>query len=421
MEENIVILGAGFGGLRAAMVLGKKAKRGTLGNHKVILIDQKDYHTYTPTLYEISTTSKEVANYIDLKSVNTFPLKLLLKRLPVKCIKAEIVKVDTERGTVHLRDGRHIPYRYLTIALGSETNFFDIPGLKERALELKCFTDAVHIRDKVWEAVEGASPEDELNIIIGGAGTTGVELTGEIQEWLAQLKKEGYGCKTNTTIINSSPTILPRFERKIIRKAERRLKKLGTKIVTSETIVRVTEKAVVLESGQNVTCDILMWTGGTKANALTDSFPVKKDKRGHIAVDSKLLCVPSKPDLKFRRKIYAIGDIVSLVNPKTGLPAQGVARVAISQANVVAKNIIRDIQGIDGYREYKPMNYPYIIPVGGKYAIAKFGPVIISGFFGWILKGLVELNYLLSVMPNDEASKTWLKGLKIFIQNDRLG
>jgi NADH dehydrogenase FAD-containing subunit len=67
------------------------------------------------------------------------------------------------------------------------------------------------------------------------------------------------------------------------------------------------------------------------------------------------------------------------------------------------------------------MEYPYITPVGGKYAVAKIGPLVISGFLGWVLKGLVELNYLLSIMPTFRAFKTWLKGLKIFIQNDRLG
>ncbi len=97
-----------------------------------------------------------------------------------------------------------------------------------------------------------------------------------------------------------------------------------------------------------------------------------------------------------------------------------VARAAIIQGTIAAKNIIRDIRG-QPHLKYAPKNYPYIIPVGGKYAIAKIGPVITCGFFGWILKGLVELNYLFSIMPNVRALKIWLKGLKIFIQNDRLG
>ena len=103
------------------------------------------------------------------------------------------------------------------------------------------------------------------------------------------------------------------------------------------------------------------------------------------------------------------------------------AKAAISQANVAAKNIINEIKNEQSLSKsysptsYKPKSYPYIIPIGGKFAIAKIGPIAISGFWAWVLKGLVELNYLISIMPFWKAIRIWLKGLKIFIQNDRLG
>ena len=98
-----------------------------------------------------------------------------------------------------------------------------------------------------------------------------------------------------------------------------------------------------------------------------------------------------------------------------------VARAAISQGTIAVKNIVRETRGEKPNLKYGPRKYPYIIPVGGKYAVSKIGPLVIAGFFGWILKGLVELNYLFSIMPNTKALKIWLKGLKLFIQNDRLG
>jgi len=122
-----------------------------------------------------------------------------------------------------------------------------------------------------------------------------------------------------------------------------------------------------------------------------------------------------------------LGDAVCFYNPKTQKPVPGVARAAISQANVVAHNIFEEIKKeLNPHyqlriKNYHPMEYPYVIPVGGKFAVAKIGPLIISGFFGWVLKGLVELNYLLSIMPLHRALIIWLKGLWIFIQNDRLG
>lgn len=421
MEKNVVILGAGFGGLRAAMKLGKEAKKGRLKDHEVILIDKNDYHTYTPTLYEISTTSKEVANYIDLKSVNTFSITNLLKNLPVKFIHADITKIDVQKGDIHLGDGRHMPYDHLIIALGSETSFFNIPGLKENALELNGFIDAIRIRDKVLKTIETAPRNEVVNIVIGGGGPTGVELAGEIQKWLAQLKAQGSNCKTNVSIINSGPEILPRFDKRLVKKATKRLEKLKTELILDETIEKISKDTVTLKSGRMVPFHVFIWAGGVKANSLAAVFPFKTERREQITVSSKMLCVPSKPDLNIRGKIYAIGDIVCMYNQKTGDPVPGVARVAISQANVVAENISRDIRGIDKHVEYKPMDYPYIAPVGGKYAIAKFGPIVISGLLGWLLKGLVELNYLVSIMPTTIALTTWMKGLKIFIQNDRLG
>jgi len=320
------------------MKLGKKVKRGELGDHKVILIDKNEYHTYTPTLYEISATSKETANYIDLKSVNTFPVKELIGKLPVEFIKAEVVKIDVKKGEVHLDDGRHISYDHLVIALGAQSNFFDIPGLEENALDLKTFNDAVRIRDAVWTAVTGAQANEEINIVIGGAGATGVEIAGEVQKWVAQLKSEGYNCKTKITIVNRSETILEAFDNRIVKKATRRLKKLGTEIMTGETIESATKDHVHLKSGGNIPFNVLIWTGGVRANKMANTIPFKTDKQSRFEVVNQMLCISEKSDLRISGKIYGIGDIVCTFNPKTGTSVPGVARAAISQGSVVAKN-----------------------------------------------------------------------------------
>lgn len=420
MRSNIVILGAGFGGLRASLVLGTYKKRGKLSNHEIVLIDKNNYHTYTPTLYEISTTSKEVANYIDLKSVNTFPIRKILGKLPVKFIKADIVKIDAQKGHVHLRDGRRIPYTHLIIALGSQTNFFGIPGMERYALELKSFTDAVKIRDGVWEKIESAKPNEHVRIVIGGGGTTGVELAGELQGWIQELKKQGYNCGATVTLIEAATTILSPFGKRIAGIATKRLTKIGTEIITGEKIERADSSHVYLQSGKRIPYDLLVWTGGIKANDLTKHLPAQTDEKKRVKADREMLCVPQAPDLRVKGNIYAIGDVACVNDPKTGSPVPGVARAAISQGTVAAKNIVRDVEKKPRIT-FRPWRYPYIIPVGGKYAIAKIGPVVITGLFGWILKGLVELNYILSIMPVRDALSIWLKGLKIFIQNDRLG
>lgn len=417
--KRIVILGAGFGGLRAAIVLGKKSRELRKKGYQITLIDRNSYHTYTPLLYEISTTSKETANYLDLKSVTTYPIEKSLKGLSVEFIESEIKNINVAKSTIEL-EKNSIPYDYLILALGSETNFFNIPGLQEKALELKSFYDAVKIRDAVWEMVEGTAQNEMVDIVIGGAGSTGVELAGEIQEWLSQLKKEGYRCRTSVTLIDGAPNILSSFDPQIIKIASGRLKKLGTSILTEEKIEKVEDNKAYLASGRIVSFDLLIWTGGVKANSVVEKLPIKYEEQGRIGVRGELLCALEKSDLEVEGKVYGIGDIVCVHN-SDGKPVPMVARAAIIQGTIAAKNIVIEIKGKKSYLKYNPKEYPYIVPIGGKYAIAKVGPIIIAGFFGWILKGLVELNYLISIMPNIRALRIWLKGMKIFIQNDRLG
>lgn len=417
--KRIVILGAGFGGLRAAIMLGKKNKELGKKGYQITLIDRNRYHTYTPLLYEISTTSKETANYLDLKSVTTYSVEGVLLGTSLEFIQGEVISIDLPNKKVQLENGE-VNYEYLILALGAETNFFDIPGLKENALELKGFNDALKVRDTVWEKIESARQNEAVDIVIGGAGSTGVELAGEIQEWISQMRKEGYRCKTSVTLIDAMATILNGFEPKIIKRGAARLKKLATNVLTSEKIIKVENGKVFLESGRIVSYDVLVWTGGVKASSIAERLPLKKEKQGRMTVSSEMLCVLEKPELKLGNNIYGIGDIVC-AHDSAGSPVPMVARAAIIQGTIAAKNIINDIKGSGLRLKYKPTKYPYIIPIGGKYAIARIGPLIVAGFFGWILKGLVELNYLFSIMPNTKAFKIWIKGLKIFIQNDRLG
>lgn len=417
--KRIVILGAGFGGLRAAIVLGKKSRELHRRGYQITLIDRNRYHTYTPLLYEISTTSKETANYLDLKSVTAYPVEGVLLGASIEFIEGEVKDIDLTNRKIHL-DSKELDYEYLILALGAETNFFDIPGLKENAMELKSLLDAIKIRDAVWEKIESTESNEMVDIVIGGAGSTGVELAGEIQEWISQMRKEGYRCKTSVTLIDGAPTILNGFEPKIVKRATARLRGLGTNILTGERVVKVESGKAYLASDKIVSYNILIWTGGVKANSVAEKLPLKMEKQGRVAAMRDLLCISENPKLELGNKVFAIGDIVC-VHDSDGNPVPMVARAAISQGTVAAKNIISEIKGENLSRKYNPMKYPYIIPVGGKYAIAKIGPLITCGFSGWILKGLVELNYLFSILPNVRAFRIWLKGLKIFIQNDRLG
>ena len=201
----------------------------------------------------------------------------------------------------------------------------------------------------------------------------------------------------------------------VINKVEKRLKDLGVEIITNEKITQV-QKNKVLTERKELLFDALIWCGGVKPSRLVSELPLKTEAKGRIEVGGEMLCLPQSENLELYGKVYGVGDIVCCYNPAIGKPLPMVARAALSQATVVAKNILGK-----RVKFHCPKSYPYIIAAGGKYAVAKIGPFMISGFLGWILKGLVELNYLVSIMAFSKAVKVWLKGLYIFIKNDRLG
>ena len=125
LVKHIVILGAGFGGLKTALLLSRGLKRlGLSDTYRVILVDRNNYHTYTPVLYEIATTSEEAAHYKDLKGIATFPLSSILKHTDVEIITDEVVKMNLIHGDVHLKN-HELAFEYLVIALGAETNYFN--------------------------------------------------------------------------------------------------------------------------------------------------------------------------------------------------------------------------------------------------------------------------------------------------------
>ncbi|MCP6719769.1 MAG: FAD-dependent oxidoreductase [Patescibacteria group bacterium] len=426
MKKNIVVLGGGFGGLQAALILSKKLKALPIRHdYEVVLIDRCTYHVFTPLLYEIATTSKNTADYLELKSLVTYSLSELLKKRGVRFIKDEVMHIDLAQGAVHLKKVK-VQFNYLVLALGSETNYFNIPGLKENSFSFKTFDEAIAIRDAIWSHTKKS--RKDLRVVVGGGGSTGVELAGEIKKWTYNLQDKGQGNReVQVTIIEGMPAILPGFDARVIKKVSRRLRWLGVKIINNEIIEKIAGEKMILASGRAIPFDVLVWAGGVRAVSLTEKLPLKREGRGRVEIIGALECLPESPDLKIYGRMYAIGDIACIYNPKTKQPVPQVARAAITQGKVVAKNIIEEIKKenrlVKSVKQYVyiPKTYPYIIPVGGKFAVAKFGPFVISGFLGWVLKGFVELNYFISIMPIWRAFRIWLKGFWVFIQNDRLG
>ncbi|MFH0806111.1 MAG: FAD-dependent oxidoreductase [Candidatus Brennerbacteria bacterium] len=467
-KKNIVILGGGFGGLQAALRLGRAVRRlGLGGRYAVTLVDKHPRHVFTPLLYEVATTPEASATARDIEPLIAYPLKTLLEGHGVEFHLDEVLHLDIAENVVHLKNGK-LPYTYLVIALGGETNYYSVPGLQAHGLPLKTFEDALAIRERLSPRV--GEHKGLTRVVVGGAGSTGVELAAEIREWAgregnvhpvrnsppqgpsgARLSAGAISNGVHVTLVENGVSILGAMDPRVQTKATARLKKLGVQMLTEERIARVDIREVHLESGEKIPYDVFLWTGGVRAVTLTDRLPVKREGKGRIEIAEAMECIPESSDLRVTGNIYpvrgrpaegattvapgrpasngvyAVGDIACLYDPETKRPSPWMARPAMMGARIAAKNIVERIKFAEGMsREvktytYRVSDYPYIVPLGGKYAVAKIGPFVISGFFGWVFKGTVELNYLVSIMPWPRALALWLKGLRIFIQNDRLG
>ncbi|MCR4261188.1 MAG: FAD-dependent oxidoreductase, partial [Candidatus Colwellbacteria bacterium] len=320
---------------------------------------------------------------------------------------------------IEFENGDPLAYSHLVFALGTKVNYFGISGLKQRCFTLKTFSDALAIRDTIIEKIYSTERDRGINIVICGAGSTGVELAAELQEWFAELGREGKKCNIQTTLIDASPSILSRLDKNVIRKAEKRLRKLRVNILTKSPVEKVTRDQIILKGDVRLGYDILIWTGGIEANSLTQTLPFKKDTRG-IEVDKHLKAKKLNKHTKLKGEVYVIGDSAVFRDTRNRVPVPQMARPAISEGLVAANNIISNIAG-KPEGEFYAIDYPYVVPVGGKYTIVKIGPFVISGLLGWVLKGLIEFWYLISIMPPKHALGIWYKGLLIFIKNDRLG
>jgi NADH dehydrogenase len=415
MARTIAVLGAGFGGLRAAILLARGLRGRQFQDCRVVLVDRNDYLTYSPLLYELSASPPQIADHFDLPSLVAFPLDAGLLHYPVERLRDTVSGLDLPNGSVSLASGTGLSYDALIVALGAEPDTDRIPGLKEAALELKTFADAVRIRDAIWLA--GCSMK-RLSIVIGGAGATGVELAFELQPWLNEITEAGR-CRTGITLVQAGGGVLGGFPRHMAHRLAMRLAALGVKVLTDERIAAIDAGThrLELESGMLIPFDILVWAGGVKPSSVLRGLPVRYAGDGRLAVGADLALLPAA-DASLPGKVYGVGDAISAPGEAAAV-ALTIPR-ALAQATLVASNVIADLAGGSGIA-YRPPPAPYVIAVGGKRAEVQRGHVAIKGFSGWLLKGRIELGYLLAVLTPLRAVRTWLRGLWVFVLNHRLG
>lgn len=422
-KKNILILGGGVCGLIAAKNLAKKFTRhpDTAKEYLIILINNTDVHVYHSDLYEISTAYNEKITAACLSALEDsvcITLHEVLEELGVDFIQDTVRDINTTKKTVSLRKGDPVSYEYLIVAVGSITNYYNIPGLEENALPLKTLANALALNCHVdqffrerWEKKESG----EVHIVVGGGGATGVEYTCELIGYIRKLSRK-YDFdpdKVEISIIDGSPEFVG-LGTKASDIVKRRFRQLGINAIPSTYIQGYEHNEIKVEDKESkkqyaIPADIVIWTGGIKPNPLLKSFD-RLTKNGEMEVKTTLE-TPHYP------KVYAGGDNAAVIDPKTNKPTPKMGQFALQEGEIIADNIWADMTGGEK-RDFHPFVKGFLVPLGGTCHMFIRGGLVFAGFMPYLMKKVHDITYFALYMPLKTAVSRIFHKERIFRQND---
>src|SRR3989338_5400128 len=413
---NILILGGGFGGVKTALELARKFSK---KEANVTLIDRNNFHLFLPALYEVASAFgvRQDKFKAKLKKTVAIPYAEIFQDTKINFVQSEVSRIDLTKKEVESASGMVFSYDYLVLAFGAETETFNIKGVSEYAYKFKTVDEALFLNEKIIKAYKEAAEGKHvlpLKFLIAGAGFNGLELGGELAccaENLRKSHKLNKGC-TTIKLIEAGPQILPMVsekEREIVR---RRLGKLGLEIMENSPIAEVGPDFAQMKNGEKVAADFIIWTAGIRASSFLKRVSgLRLDERGRLKVNDFL-------QAEGFNEVFGVGDNTVFIDPAIQKPIPALAYVAVDQGKVVAENIFRILK--DGQlKKYKPFYGVWIAPVGGKYAVAHLSKSFtVSGFWGWVMREIVDFKYLVSILPFSKAVSLFLGEIEVFTKND---
>ncbi len=391
--KKVVVLGGGYAGVLTAKKLAKKFKKNK--DVQITLIDKQSYHTMLTELHEVA------AGRVNEESIR-MDLKSIFAGRNVNVVLDEIKNIDFEQKVLTSNDATY-EYDYLVMGTGCKPTFFGIPG-SENAHQLWSYTDAVNLREHILNMFRQAAltadkekRRELLTFVTVGAGFTGVEMAGELGEWKDELCRSFHIDKDEVTlyVVDFAPKVLPMYPDKLVRKAERRLIKLGNELVMNSAVSEIHEDKVVLNKGEKViNTRTVIWAAGIEGSDIVDQAQVEKAGRGRIVTNGHL-------QAKDYQDVYVVGDNIFYIPEGEERPVPQMVENAEHSAPVVAHNIAVDIKGGE-YKTYKPTFHGSMVCIGSRYGVAQVGmPGMwfnLSGFFAMASKHLINLVYFVQVL-----------------------
>ena len=406
-RPHVVIVGAGFGGLQAAMTLSRAPV-------DVTIIDRQNYHCFQPLLYQVATAALSPAEV-------AWPIRHILRRQANATVfMAEVTGIDTAAHTVHTSSG---PFRYdfLIVASGATHSYFGHDAWAAFAPGLKRIEDATRIRRGILAAFEEAelAGDDEarrrlLTFVIVGGDPTGVEMAGAIAEVARQTLARDFRRidprSARIVLLEAGPRLLPSFSEKHSAYAHRSLTVMGVEVRTNTPVVRCDARGVDLDHGR-IDAGAIVWAAGVVASPAAQWLAAEHDRVGRVIV---------RPDLSLagHENIFVVGDTASAVD-ESGRTAPGLAPAAKQMGDYVGRLIAARLAG----RSLPPFRYRnqgVLATIGRRAAVVELGPIQLKGFVGWLFWSVVHIYFLIGLRNRFVVALTWLWGYITFQRGARL-
>jgi len=377
---KILILGGGFGGVYAALELQKSfAKKADV---QITLVGRENFLLFTPMLHEVATGGVSA-------TASVTPIRQLLRKTAF--LQGDVSEIDLSKKIVSVvhcsgTETELLSYDHLVIALGSETNFFGLPGLKEGALTMKTLEDGIKLRNHLIASLEEAEfdiqtgrQEPLLTYIVAGAGFAGAETIASVNDFLREAVAF-YPRLTEDMIrvvlVDMIPLPLPELGEELGKYAAEKMSQRRIELRMNTKVTGLSERGLEFADGNFIRAVVVVWTAGVTPAMVLRKLPCKLD-RGRVIAD-QYLAVPDYPG------VWAIGDCSMVIDPSTGKPYPPTAQHACRQGTVVGRNIAAAIQG--GAK--KPFRYKtmgLLAAIGRHTGVAMVFGLRFSGLIAWIM------------------------------------